>query len=388
MRIFGISPFQTNKNTQTRENPSVTTISRGGAFTLSRDIVSFGCRGSNKTDAFSEPLNRNTLSSVPNITCMYCGTEILSDEYIEYIKRSLKTLQGSDLAAVLDNKRKYIKGKKRIVAGRIKYAALKDKKLTFEELIQNLKDEALTALLSKQIKIINKVNQEYAHKFRNPHDRALFANLMSDASSWVYNSGLKDKFKRKKFLEVASSRLSKMKDHRSARDIMDELRRMPTSQADADAFIVKYADRSTDEFIESLFIDAKYSEDHIIPRRAYKDGTALECMPDEDSIANIATVCRHCNNAKKGDKDLGEYIKENKNVPANISKAFDNILASEMEGAEEYVEGLAKTIEKATWLQLKQYHIKAKTPVDLKKPTVHVRSSYNKMGLYKTKKKP
>ncbi len=368
MRIFGISPFQINKNTQTRENPSVQVISRGGAFTLTRDTVSFGGERE-KVDGYHyiyvPQCKRQRLRELQGVPCIYCGETMLNDSDVKSLGRKMSELHGQKLIDYIEEKDNFFRGNRREVVKRVIAYVENHPEANLKMAIDRLAIAAIGRLEAKQLAILRQIYRENIGKFKksNKHDAWLFKNIIKEGCNWIESENNDDSFKRKDFIECCKKRLESIHNKKLARRIAGELEQLPTSLNDDNAYIVKYSRRSAEEIAETLFSEATSSIEHIRPQSEYdtqegkwRNGINSWHNGDKDDIANFVLACRGCNSHRKS-IPLDEYYAQRPEIQLYAEDQLRYIAKNTPYG--DYVAKAAKTLEEESLqsLNLKEFYV-------------------------------
>ncbi len=169
------------------------------------------------------------------------------------------------------------------------------------------------AKLRKITPLIQQLSPQYAKR----------ANHALDQSYRIFNNESSDiMHKRQRVIDLFERALAPMPfetptDRPVADLIMKRLESLPDSKNDANAFIVKYAPRGSNKFVEVLVKRLRNTKEHVKPQHREGDN-------GESDKKNYIYLCGKCNHERKTQK-YDEFIEKHPQMPQNTQKQIDEI---------------------------------------------------------------
>lgn len=181
-----------------------------------------------------------------------------------------------------------------------------------QELLQMLHNKAEKELVTEQIALLNELFSisgefpksrfaDYFSLVNRTKERLLNINKLND----------KKKFKRKNVINEFDDFALTLKDDKTRVKIMNTVRRLPTSENNRNAFIVKYSSRSPEEIGMKLYNKDFATMEHIIPESEGGKIVIWECSED---------------NAARGNLPIPVQIKQKPEMIGNTQKHFDRLI--------------------------------------------------------------
>jgi len=225
---------------------------------------------------------------------------------------------------------------------------------TIEELFSLMRTQALKALRTKQIGILNSISNCTTSL---PRDTAQEVTKIVTQARNLINSNRMEHFRRKVFLSEIADLIRKTDKKVDFSGIYQIAATLPTSSNNVDAFIVKYSGkvpvlegnqkvykpRSSREIAQNFLYPSLMTLEHIIPQHTLADYPHL--TPPRN--ANYLPTCAPCNNSGKGGMKLSDFIRKFPVVKANILRFISDAVVETNAGKIkdlDYVKDVSKTI--------------------------------------------
>ena len=169
------------------------------------------------------------------------------------------------------------------------------------------------AKLKKITPLIQQLSPQYAKRANNALAQSY--RIFNNESSDILH-------KRQRVIELFERALAPMPfetptDRPVADLIMKRLETLPDSKNDANAFIVKYAPRGSNKFIEVLVKRLRNTKEHVKPQHRQGDN-------GESDKKNYIYLCGKCNHERMTQK-YDEFIEKHPQMPDNTQKQIDEI---------------------------------------------------------------
>jgi len=292
---------------------------------LNRDTVSFGNASDggviNQTqaDISSRVHSFNSIESIPDLPCVYCGEPMLARQDKIKLIHSVAHCKGEKLAEVL-HENKYLRGVKVNVAEKICTLAKKYPNDNIQDLFVRLAPQYIQELETEQLSILRKIGKKYSNAFDTTLERTIFQRILYDTTQWINNEDESKPFKRKEFLRELKNilYLPVFRNRNVVQRIMADAEQMPQSFESESAFVVKYHRRSPQEIATQFFYESGSTREHIKTKTS--GGPAI---PE-----NLSLACAYCNNFVRNNVPMDKFVDAHPEIENNIRKNLNAILAA------------------------------------------------------------
>src|SRR5574344_332098 len=236
-------------------------------FVKSANTINFG-RSKNATShgKFLRDLVRTGHS---DITDPYSGAKIISDQDFNNYKSTV--CQNNDAREKVKDLAQYDKYLRPVEKG-IYHMFIDDihkmdlngehSKVSFQNILQRERPQALDRLEKKENKILDAIAEET--KIMKPENAEMVLDKVNGAKYILENAG-DQCFKRKDFIDSLVSMREAQKDNPNFKNIVKIANKLPTSNNSVDAFVVKYSNRSESEISERLLSSSLGTIEHVHP---------------------------------------------------------------------------------------------------------------------------
>lgn len=297
MRINPLQIFNNNKVDNKRYSYATDTISASRIKgSLQTDTLQFGARIDERfPKTFLKNLLKYKLPDPVTGETMY-SLEVLNGS----ARRSLRIFEANKEEMTPIN---------REVFEQISACAQKYPKKNLQQLLETMRPEARKSLEKIQRRIIEELRR-FSYKIPQ-HKQQEFSDLLDETIKLIHSHELSKnkKFKRKVIIAKVDDFALGLKNDKDRVEIMNIIRTLPTSSNNVNSFIVKYANRNSEEIGMTLYRDRFATLEHLTP---------------ESQGGRIVVWESSENNSAKGDKplttQLAEHPEMRENAQAHINK--------------------------------------------------------------------
>ncbi len=279
--------------------------------------------------AHDEPIR-----ALGNIICPCCGVEMMTQKQMNAVSRDLGNTSAKAVST-LKNYEKYMHPVEKECFNLIKDWSKSKPDANLKELLQENKTPQLEKLQAKQNSILDTVDE--ISKQLSATEQEEVKKVTDTTRKFVSSTDKDIKFKRKTFLKDVDDLKTKISNKEIHNQILKEAEKMPTSQNDVSAFVVKYAERSHQEIGERLVKLSVGTIEHIKPR---SEG-------GRNQVSNYMLECGGCNH-ERSSIPLGDWVDSHPEMKENTQKYIDEVIKrinkGEMKGFSFYPEAVARTL--------------------------------------------
>lgn len=272
--------------------------------------------------------------ALANIICPCCGVEMMTQKQMNDVSKSLGNTSAEAVGA-LNKYEKYMHPVEKECFNLLKGWSKEKPDASFKELLQENKEPQLIKLQAKQNTILDNVDE--LSKSLNKDEAAEVKKVTDTTRMLVASTDKQIKFKRKTFLKDMETLENKISDKEVYEKMKKEAEKMPTSQNDVSAFVVKYAERNHQEIGERLVKLSVGTIEHIKPR---SEG-------GRNTVSNYMLECGGCNH-ERSSIPLGDWVDMHPEMKENTQKYINEVIKrinnGEMRGFSFYPEAVAKTL--------------------------------------------
>jgi 5-methylcytosine-specific restriction endonuclease McrA/DNA-directed RNA polymerase subunit RPC12/RpoP len=301
------------------------------------------------------PCNMETLFNLENLPCPYCGKKIIQKIRFDAMAQQFKDWEidfssgivpaseySAGLIKILAPFQEYFHPIEEVVFKRLADANRKTSGKTFQELMADMRPEALHYLHKTELAILDSI-EDLGRYLPERTDRRLY-RIVCEGRSIITNNNPGRPFRRKVFLREINSL------HVNTEDVavlvaINKALKLPTSSDNPNAFIVKYSQckkNNNSEIVKSSDIASRF----ILPSSPTVDHLHPRALGGADTDSNKAVTCFHCNNGKT-DIPFHVWLIDNSQTLVNAQKYTDRIIKEVNEGTlhgATYLEELDKTL--------------------------------------------
>jgi DNA-directed RNA polymerase subunit RPC12/RpoP len=313
------------------------------------------CEGKSSAHVKVYPCNMETLFNLQNLPCPYCSKKIIQKIRFEQMVQQFKDWEidfSSSILSASDYSSGLIKTLapfqedfhpiEAVVFKRVSDENRKIPEKTFQELIAEMRPEALKYLHKTELAILDSI-EDLGRYLPERTDRRLY-RIVYEGRSIITNNNPGRPFRRKTFLREINSL------HITTEDIavlvaINKALKLPTSSDNPNAFIVKYSQYKKNiksEIVKSSDIALRF----ILPSSPTVDHVHPRALGGADIDTNKVVTCFHCNNGKT-DIPFPVWLTDNPQALVNVQKYADRIIKEVNEGTlhgATYLEELDKTL--------------------------------------------
>lgn len=121
--------------------------------------------------------------------------------------------------------------------------------------------------------------------------------------------------KRKRVIEMFEVALARISTNKTVKKIMEEVNKLPNSQTDVDAFMIKSSQKTSNSLADTLVTRTRSTREHVVPKhRVGNNG--------ENSISNYIYLCSKCN-AERKMTEYSEFVEKHPEMPKNTQRQMD-----------------------------------------------------------------
>jgi len=182
--------------------------------------------------------------------------------------------------------------------------------MNMQDILQMLRAKAEKKLIIEQNDVLNSIHLLKAEVPKNKII-ALDKLIQTTRDILLQRSHPAQKFKRKSAVSLFDDFALTLDDEKLRLKVMNLIRKMPTSENNQHAFIVKYSRRSPEEIGMKL-----YNKDF---------GTLEHITPDSQGGRVVIWECSE-DNGLRGNRSVNEQIAENPQMPEHLQNHFDRLI--------------------------------------------------------------
>lgn len=279
--------------------------------------------------AHDEPIR-----ALGNIICPCCGVEMMTQKQMNDVSKRLGNTS-SQAVSTLKNYEKYMHPVEKECFNMMKDWAKSKPDASLKDLLQENKEPQLIKLQAKQNTILD--NVDIISKELSENEQAEVKKVTDITRKIVSSTDKEIKFKRKTFLKDIDELQSKISNEEVYAKMRKEAEKMPTSQNDVSAFVVKYAERTHQEIGERLVKLSVGTIEHIKPR---SEG-------GRNMVSNYMLECGGCNH-ERSSIPLGDWVDSHPEMKENTQKYIDEVIKrindGKMKGFSFYPAAVARTL--------------------------------------------
>lgn len=315
------------------------------------DCVNFGSANVDKEDAYN-------LRNIPNLTCACCGKKMINES--EFTTLKAKDYEGSAMQVLkkLQKYEKLMRPTEKTVFHLLKRSAAKDPDADLHKLIEKRFLYHLSRLEIKQLKTIEKAVSLRLNL--NEESKEELSHTLDNVKKIIFVESKKVHQKRTRIIAEFEDLKKRCKEKQKIDKMLQVIYTLPDSKNDVDSFMTKYNDkeRHNKEIGQRLIAPSMPTLDHIKP--ASKSG--------HDDFANMLVMCEKCNSSR-GSIPYQEWFKIHPEMPENIQKNMNKIIAEINEGRlkyfDDYPQNIKRTLKGVYDLNISAQIIKPPTPEEL-----------------------
>ncbi|MBR1943254.1 hypothetical protein IJ843_05925 [bacterium] len=283
---------------------------------------------------FTGYTNDGPIRALGNIICPCCGVEMMTQKQMNAVSKGLGATS-EQAVKTLNNYEKYMHPVEKECFNMLKDWSKDKPNSNFKELLQENKEPQLAKLQAKQNTILNTVDELSKQLSEKEQEEV---KKVTDTTRMLVSSTDKEiKFKRKTFLKDVEELQSKISNKEVHEKMVKEANKMPTSQNDVSAFVVKYSERGHKEIGERLVKLSVGTIEHIKPR---SEG-------GKNQIGNYMLECGGCNH-ERSSIPLGDWVDSHPEMKENTQKYIDEVINrinnGDMKGFSFYPIAVARTL--------------------------------------------
>lgn len=269
-----------------------------------------------------------------NIICPCCGVPMMTQKDMNRVSKGLGSTSEQAIDT-LNNYEKYMHPVEKECFNLLKGWAKETPKTNFKDLLQKNREPQLEILQAKQNKILDTVDE--ISKSLSEKEQEDVKKVTDLTRKLVSSNDKEIKFKRKTFIADVKDLENKISNKEVHAKMVKEAEKMPNSQNDVSAFVVKYSERKHREIGERLVKLSVGTIEHIHPQS--KGG--------RNQISNYLLECGGCNH-ERSSIPLGDWVDSHPEMKENTQKYIDEVIkhinAGNMKGFEFYPEAVARTL--------------------------------------------
>ncbi len=291
----------------------------------------------------------------PDVLKNYEDAEEITNEFLDRAYRPMNTREYSaKIMNILTSVEDRMLPVQASVFQKIKKFYAENPTKSIQDAVSAYRPEAFKNLQKTQDGVFDKIILVAGEKFADKSDLNKIKRIISDARRTITKNLPGEKFARKEFLRDIKTADVSSKNAPKLKELLEIAKTLPTSENNADAFIVKYSnlknptqfERSNQEIAQKLVEGAVYSVEHIKPQVTFKVGKDKYLESARDNMSNLILAHRACN-SERDCLTLAQYMDVNPTVQKNVQKQLD-VLADEIKkgnltGMESYPYGIAQS---------------------------------------------
>lgn len=245
------------------------------------------------------------LADFNDLPCPCCGVKMLSNKEWEKLNNDVLGHSSEKAVEALSKYEEYMHPVEKACFNEIKELSKKNPQKRLDEILASVREYHLKRLMVKELDVLNVV-EEASATLPEKQFKA-FKSLTDQAEENIIKQDSGDSFKRKDFLSKAHGLIEEFPKSEKAtgEHLFEIIKTLPSSDKDADAFMVKYSGknekgqkRSSKEIGQSLLTPSLGTFEHVKPK--YVGG--------DYGDSNGLLECKECNN-NRGHLSFEEFAK-------------------------------------------------------------------------------
>lgn len=278
--------------------------------------------------------NDEPIRALGNIICPCCGIPMMTQKDMNKVSKGLGCT-AKQAISTLDNYEKYMHPVEKECYNMLKNWSKEKPDSNFKELLLENREPQLVILQEKQNKILDSVDNMSKNLSETEQEEV---KKVTDLTRKMVSSNDNEiKFKRKTFIKDMEDLSTKISNKEIHKQMVKEAEKMPTSQNDVSAFVVKYSSRGHKEIGERLVKLSVGTIEHIHPR---SEG-------GKNYIGNYLLECGGCNH-ERSSIPLSDWVDDHPEMVQNTQKYIDEVIKhindGKMKGFTFYPAAVAKTL--------------------------------------------
>ncbi len=249
-----------------------------------------------------------------DVPCFCCGRKLIDKAEIDKLEAAgiFKEKSGVILKH-LDKYQSFMHPIEKKIFNLLKQLNKKYPQKTLSQLLQSQTGTIEASLIKKQSKVFGQV-YEYCKKHLDADKLEKFTEIINESYREIYKQVPDTTFSRKKFIGLTYKNIQDL-SRRHQKNLIKIAEKLPSSEDETDAFIMKYSRKKSREIAIRLISKSIGTVEHIKPKA---EGGA-------DSIYNYALECGFDNWAR-GNAPMFTLIKDHPDMPQNAQKQADRII--------------------------------------------------------------
>lgn len=291
--------------------------------------TSFAGIVNDKIDVFkkSEPLI-NDLRDIPDLPCAICGKLVIPNQIYTRFDRNNADIPSKEVFKILEPYEKRIQGHEKRVYLLLKKYSQMFPEHTIKEILNNEKIYTfyLENLEHKQNLILKEIEKEIP-KF-SEITRNQIRKTLKYSRKMIHNENRQLQHRRGKIIQKFNNISVQHEELKDYTEILKKINNLPYSKNDVSAFMVKYAQRNSNETIQNILQPFCATNEHIRPNHIIFD----KKMPDvekpprgESFPKNFIILHQRCNRLR-GQLPYDEMIEKKTKLVENMQKYFDRVI--------------------------------------------------------------
>ena len=273
----------------------------------------------------------------PDVLKNYEDSEDITTEFLERAYRPMNTQEYSTkIMNILTSVEDRMLPVQANVFQKIKKFYAENPTKSIQDAVSAYRPESFRNLQKVQNGVFDKINLVAEEKIADKSDLNEIKRIIADARRTITKNLPGEKFARKEFIRDLKTANVSTKNSSNLKELLEIAKTLPTSENNADAFIVKYSnlknptqfERSNQEIAQKLVEGAVYSVEHIKPQVTFKVGKDRYLESARDNMSNLILAHRACN-SERDCLTLAQYMDVNPTVQKNVQKQLD-VLADEI----------------------------------------------------------
>ncbi len=262
--------------------------------------------------AFTGLKNADRVRSLGHITCPCCGIEMMTQKDMSKVTKGLGCTS-KQAVKTLNEFEKNMRPVEKQCFNLLKGWSEEKPDANFKDLLLEHREPELKKLQAKQNTILDTVDE--LSKTLPKNEQETVKQVTDETRKYVSSNDKEIKFKRKAFLKDMNELESKISDENVFKQMKAEAEKMPTSQNDVSAFVVKYAEREHSEIGQRLVKLSVGTIEHIKPQS--EGGRDVE--------TNYLLECGGCNHDRSS-IPLGDWVDMHPEMKTNTQKYMDEVI--------------------------------------------------------------
>lgn len=262
----------------------------------------------------------NVIKNMRDMPCLCCGMKMVP--YKEFARVCTpEALSGSSRRAlkVLLQYKYHMHKVEKACLKKIRTAAKSSPFRTLQELLNDLRPDALKKLQAEQLDVLSEIDNIGIRDLPDSLSVRLTEFLAPYRIS-VLDESASVPFKRKSFIKRLTGFTAQITQKDVREQIISVANRLNTSRNSVNAFVVKYSRRSSTEIGQRLVYPSVKTKEHFVAQHS------IDGLHGTNDVGNIGYTCQRCNGEEKGNTTLAKWAADHPKMCRRNAQAYFDFL--------------------------------------------------------------